>query len=75
MANPEHLARLREGVEAWGQWKKQNPEVEPFLTLASLFKAVLREANLSGANLSGANLRLANCYTAAFTPFHLVSAN
>ena len=70
MANPEHLARRREGVEAWGQWKKQNPEVEPFLTLASLFKADLREANLSGANLC-----LANCYTAAFTPFHLVSAN
>jgi hypothetical protein len=39
MANPEHLATLREGVDAWGQWRKQNPEVEPFLTLANLFKA------------------------------------
>jgi hypothetical protein len=42
MANPEHLAKLMEGVEAWGQWRKQNPGVEPFLTLANLHKADLQ---------------------------------
>ena len=60
MANPEHLAKLMEGVEAWGQWRKQNPEVEPFLTLANLDKADLREANLSGADLRQANLNSAD---------------
>jgi hypothetical protein len=31
LANPEHLAKLREGVESWGQWRKQNSEVLPDL--------------------------------------------
>ena len=22
MANPEHLAKLKEGVEAWNKWRK-----------------------------------------------------
>ena len=23
MANPEHLAKLKEGVEVWNQWRKR----------------------------------------------------
>lgn len=50
MPNPEHLARLKEGVQAWNQWRESNPSIEPDLT----------DANLSGAHLEGANLRRAN---------------
>jgi uncharacterized protein YjbI with pentapeptide repeats len=42
MANPEHLAILREGVEPWNQWRRKHPMAGPdFL-----------RPDLSGANLS-----------------------
>jgi uncharacterized protein YjbI with pentapeptide repeats len=41
MANKEHLAILKKGVEAWNRWRKENREIW---------------FDLSGANLSGANL-------------------
>ena len=25
MANEEHLARLKQGVEAWNEWRSRNP--------------------------------------------------
>jgi len=66
VANPEHLAKLKEGVEPWNQWRKQNPEIDPDLSgadlnhsnlhKANLFRADLSEAILSEANLIGANL-------------------
>lgn len=51
MANPEHLAKLKEGVEAWHEWRDKNPRTRPDLSLADL-----RDADLSGANLSEAEL-------------------
>jgi hypothetical protein len=51
MANEEHLNILKQGVEAWNQWRKENPEIRPDLSEANL-----REANLSGINLDGAGL-------------------
>ena len=29
MANEEHLARLKQGVEAWNQWREANPGSVP----------------------------------------------
>jgi hypothetical protein len=29
MAIEEHLARLKQGVKAWNQWRHQSPEIEP----------------------------------------------
>jgi hypothetical protein len=56
-ANPEHLAKLlKEGVESWGQWRKQNSEVLPDLSGAHLSGADLSRANLSAADLSRAIL-------------------
>ncbi len=32
MANPEHVEILKQGVEAWNQWRKDNPDIEPDLS-------------------------------------------
>ncbi|MGD0600161.1 MAG: pentapeptide repeat-containing protein [Terriglobales bacterium] len=56
MANPEHLAKLKQGVKRWSEWRKQNPGVQPDLSGADLSKAKLIEADLNGANLCGARL-------------------
>lgn len=53
MANPEHLAKLKEGVEAWNQWRKENPEILPDLLGVDLSDAHLSRINLSEADLRG----------------------
>ena len=50
MANLEHLEILKQGVEAWDKWRKENTEIVPNLG----------GANLSGTDLSGAQLYLTN---------------
>ena len=52
MANPEHLKILKQGVEAWNKWRKENPHIRPDLS-----KADLAEENIEGANLHKADLR------------------
>jgi uncharacterized protein YjbI with pentapeptide repeats len=56
MANPEHVAKLKEGIDAWNQWRKENPDTEVDLSEANLSGATLPRANLHRANLRGANL-------------------
>lgn len=60
MANQEHVERLRQGVESWNAWRKENPEVQPDLLGAILSGADLSRADLSRAILSGADLSFAN---------------
>jgi uncharacterized protein YjbI with pentapeptide repeats len=60
MANDEHVAMLKKGVEAWNAWRDENPDIDPDLFEADLNGTNLRGANLSRANLRGANLRGAN---------------
>jgi uncharacterized protein YjbI with pentapeptide repeats len=62
MANEEHVALLKQGVDAWNEWRRENPDVYPDLSKVDLRgtdlrKVDLREANLDGANLSEADLR------------------
>jgi uncharacterized protein YjbI with pentapeptide repeats len=57
VANPEHLARLVEGVEAWNHWRDRNRYIEPDLRDADLQRANLSQADLNRAKLSKANLR------------------
>jgi hypothetical protein len=69
MANPDHIARLKQGVEAWNAWRREGADLIPDLsgiTLATLngmdlsevnlFMADLSRATLIGANLEGAYL-------------------
>jgi hypothetical protein len=55
MANPEHLAKLKEGVEAWNRWRKDNPEILPDLSEVDLHEMDLAWVNLGDADLSAAN--------------------
>lgn len=62
MANPEHLALLKQGVETWNQWRKKNPSVAPDLRNADLRFANLRcvdfhDADLRDGLLSDSDLR------------------
>jgi uncharacterized protein YjbI with pentapeptide repeats len=57
MANDEHVAILKKGVDAWNAWRDENPLSRADLLRANLSRANLREADLFVANLSGANLR------------------
>src|SRR5215217_626187 len=56
MANRKHVAWLKQGVEAWNQWRRENPKIRPNLSRADLFRANLSHADLSHANLSRADL-------------------
>ena len=56
MANEEHLARLKQGVEAWNAWRSEHKEIRPDLTRADLTRAHLVKANLAWADLTGADL-------------------
>jgi Pentapeptide repeats (8 copies) len=66
MANDEHVAILKKGVDAWNAWRVENSNIRPDLSGAilsgrdlsgaNLRQADLRQADLSGAILSGATL-------------------
>jgi len=64
MANPEHLKILKEGVNAWFDWRVKNPGIIPDLRGAVLGPAYLRRWNLRGANLAEADLHTADLYAA-----------
>src|ERR1039458_2148519 len=75
MANPEHLAKLKEGVKAWNRWREQNPQIEPDLSGADLSEASLLDAKLGLANLSRANLSKAYLHGAELYEANLRQAN
>ncbi len=60
MANQEHVDLLKQGVEAWNQWRNEHPDTKPDLLEASLAETTLVEADLRGALLDRANLRKAD---------------
>jgi hypothetical protein len=74
MANPEHLAILKQGIGVWNQWRDENLDVIPDLSDANLSGANLREANLFGANLIRTNLTVANLSGANLIRSNLVEA-
>ena len=74
MANPEHLAILKQGVEQWNKWREEHAEeLRPDLSGADFGweyvddRDSILPANLSGADLSGANLSGTNLSGADFT--------
>ena len=55
MANEEHLAILKQGVEVWNRWREVNLDIIPDLRKANLGGMDLRGAFLLGADLVGAD--------------------
>jgi uncharacterized protein YjbI with pentapeptide repeats len=60
MANPEHLAKLKEGVKAWNDWRKKNPILRPDLSDTDLNDAHLSGVHLTDVNLYSSRLSSAN---------------
>lgn len=90
MAKPEHLRILKQGVNVWNQWRKDNPKIKPQLSRVRLIgpnlfgpdandpalkKADISPAELSGINFSNANLGNANLRGANLSRANLSQAN
>jgi hypothetical protein len=56
MANEEHLKILKQGVKAWNEWRKENPDILPDLSGADLTRVDLKGADLQRADLRGVDL-------------------
>jgi uncharacterized protein YjbI with pentapeptide repeats len=70
MANEAHLIKLKEGVEAWNEWRRNNVGLMPDLSGEDLSEVDLAGADLAGAHLTGAYLAGAN-----LTGVNLIGAN
>ncbi|MBI3941524.1 MAG: toll/interleukin-1 receptor domain-containing protein [Chloroflexi bacterium] len=76
MANEEHLAVLKQGVEVWNKWRRENPDIQPDLSEADLRgEPDLSKADLRGANLSKANLFRADLSGGYLSEAHLSEAH
>jgi uncharacterized protein YjbI with pentapeptide repeats len=75
VANPEHLALLRQGADVWNAWRAEKPSTRPDLSRANLSGTNLREADLEGAFLEGANLNAANLSGTNLRGVPLISAD
>jgi len=91
VANPEHLAKLKEGKASWDEWREdqyksrdssadstipQEPDLrEAYLNGDNLNHVDLRFVDLSGADLSGANLFCTQLSHAKLNRANLSGAN
>ena len=75
MANKEHLAILKQGVEVWDAWRREYLDVRLDLSKADLSGADLSKADLIDANLSEVNLIDANLSAANLSAANLSAAN
>jgi uncharacterized protein YjbI with pentapeptide repeats len=80
MANPEYLALLKEGVEAWNRWREKNSSIRLDIAGADLRGIDLNGTSrhgvkLHGANLAGTNFREANLTGAILSQADLTGAN
>jgi hypothetical protein len=70
MANPEHVAKLKEGREAWNAWRKTSSETPDLsgvkLNGDSLDHYDLRAVNFSAADLLSVTFVAASCDEASF---------
>jgi hypothetical protein len=85
MSQIDYHSILKQGVDAWNQWRRDNPAVLPNLRGASFSYQNLVGVNLNSANLDhasfmdsildGANLGHTNLFAAHFMRASLVGAN
>jgi uncharacterized protein YjbI with pentapeptide repeats len=75
MANQKHLEILKQGVEAWNEWRKEHRNIKPNFGHAKLSGAKLSGADLNGADLNGADLNGADLGHADLKKADLSGAN
>jgi uncharacterized protein YjbI with pentapeptide repeats len=90
VADQTHLDVLLQDVEAWNEWREQNPSTRPDLSEADLTGANLSRADLTNAylssgtpyiypynaaNLTGADLTGANLFSVSLFEVNLTGAN
>ena len=75
MADPQHLAKLKQGVKAWNTWREENPNIVPNLRRADLPKINLKGAFLARADLEQASLERVNLEMAILWKANLGKAN
>lgn len=75
MANPEHLGRLLDSVDAWNEWRASGPLGEVDLRGADLSGLDLRGADLWYARLQGGDLRATNLSEAVLVRADLTLAD
>ncbi len=80
MANEEHVAILKEGVDVWNKWRLDNPDIIPDLGGVDLHgirfcRADLCEANLFKTNLSFVDFRGTTLKNAYLNGVNLSRAN
>jgi hypothetical protein len=75
MANEEHLARLKQGVKTWNQWRAEHPKIQSDLRVADLTRRELANVDLHDADLWGADLRGADLQGVGLQGTDLSAAN
>jgi uncharacterized protein YjbI with pentapeptide repeats len=83
MANHKHLAKLKQGVKAWNEWRERYTPVDlskadlrhAALQSINLFQCDLRSADLSEANLDDADLNGADLTSAKLSKSRLKGAD
>jgi uncharacterized protein YjbI with pentapeptide repeats len=75
MANQEHLAILKQGVEVWNKWRDEYSKILPDLSAVNLSNANLSYANLSNVNFSEADLSGADFFRNSLAFANLSRAN
>ncbi len=85
MANAEHVKLLRQGVQAWNEWRGTRPDIQPDLQKANLtnmartginfYKARLSRASFYKASLQDVDMRETNLQGAMLASANLNGAN
>jgi uncharacterized protein YjbI with pentapeptide repeats len=73
MANPEHLAKLEEGAEAWNKWR--NEKQENYSEIPDLSGASLRKRSFTGYELARTNLEGAGFFETYLEGLYLTGIN
>ncbi|MGK7888025.1 MAG: pentapeptide repeat-containing protein [Leptolyngbyaceae cyanobacterium] len=74
MANEQHLAILKQGVNVWNRWRREKPDITPDLSAANLVSLNLRKVDFHACNLDQANLSYADLIDANFRNATLTSS-
>jgi Pentapeptide repeats (8 copies) len=69
MANPMHIEKLNQGIDAWNRWRQDDQT-----TIPDLSRAILEHANLRGVDFRNANLEVARLIQADLRNAHLDGA-